>query len=180
MTHCYECGAALEARELEGEGIVPFCPECNTFRFPIFNVAVSAEVLNPTKDKILLIQQHGKKRYILVAGFVNKGESAEHALVREVKEELGLDVQEYRFMKSAYFPKSNTLIFNFNCVVNSEDLSGMTKEVDFAKWFSFDEAKIRISEGVLEEGTLAEKLVNMFLDQYDPSDKFYPYTGIDF
>ena len=180
MKHCYECGAKLEMRELDGEGMVPFCPQCNTFRFPIFNVAVSAEILNPQKDKILLIQQYGKKRYLLVAGFVNKGESAEHALVREVKEEMGLDVLEYKFMKSAYFPKSNTLIFNFNCVVNSEDLSGMTNEVDYSAWFPFDEARERISEGILEEGALAEKLVNMFLDQYSPEDRFYPYTGIEF
>lgn len=180
MKHCFECGAKLEMKELEGEGGVPFCPDCSTFRFPIFNVAVSAEVLNPQKDKILLIQQYGKKRYILVAGFVNKSESAEHALVREMKEELGLDVKEYKFMKSAYFPKSNTLIFNFACVVNSEDLSGITKEVDMATWFSFEEAKVRISEGILEEGTLAEKLVNLFLDEYSPTDRFYPYIDMDF
>lgn len=180
MKHCFECGTKLEMKELEGEGMVPFCPHCNTFRFPMFNVAVSAEILNPEKNKILLIQQYGKKRYILVAGYVNKGESAEHALVREVKEELGLDVLKYRFMKSAYFPKTNTLIFNFACIVHSEDLSGVTKEVDLATWFSFEEAKERISKGVLEEGTLAEKLVHLFLSQYSPDDQFYPYTGIDF
>ncbi|MGI6499066.1 MAG: NAD(+) diphosphatase [Oscillospiraceae bacterium] len=180
MKHCVECGTKLEAKELEGEGWVPFCSTCDAFRFPIFNVAVSAEILNPQKDKILLIQQYGKKRYILVAGFVNKGESAEHALVREVKEEMGLDVGEYRFLKSAYFPKSNTLIFNFVCVATSEDLGGMTKEVDMSEWFSFAEAKKRISEGNLEEGTLAEKLVNLFLDTYSPEDHFCSYTGVEF
>ena len=180
MKHCYECGAKLEMKALEGEGMVPFCPQCNTFRFPIFNVAVSAEILNPQKDKILLIQQYGKKRYLLIAGFVNKGESAEHTLVREIKEEVGLNVLEYKFMKSAYFAKSNTLIFNFACVVDSEDLSGMTKEVDSAAWFPFDEAKVRISEGVMEEGALAEKLLNLFLSEYSPDDRFHPYTGIEF
>ena len=48
-------------------------------------------------SKILLIQQYGKARNILVAGYVNKGESAEEAVVREVKEETGLTVVDYRF-----------------------------------------------------------------------------------
>lgn len=39
--HCYECGTALTERELEGEGIVPYCPQCQQYRFQMYNVAVS-------------------------------------------------------------------------------------------------------------------------------------------
>ena len=110
--------------------MVPFCPSCNTYRFPIFNTAISTEVLY--KDKILLIQQYGRKNYILVAGYINKGESAEEALKREVKEEIGLNVTGCSFVKSEYFPPSNTLMINFSCTVDSDDLSNMTKEVDLS------------------------------------------------
>ena len=55
MKHCFECGTKLEMKELEGEGMVPFCPHCNTFRFPMFNVAVSAEILNPEKNNITIV-----------------------------------------------------------------------------------------------------------------------------
>ena len=39
--HCRACGAALIEKELKGEGVVPFCPVCGEFRFPMYNVAVS-------------------------------------------------------------------------------------------------------------------------------------------
>ncbi len=55
------------------------------FRFPTFSSAISAIVLNPDKNKVLLIQQYERKDNILVAGYINKGENAEQTLVREIK-----------------------------------------------------------------------------------------------
>ena len=57
MKYCYECGTLLELRELDDEGLIPYCKSCEQYRFPIFSTAVSMIVENPTKDKILLIQQ---------------------------------------------------------------------------------------------------------------------------
>ena len=69
--HCFECGMALIEKELEEEGIVPYCPKCQQYRFPMYNVAVSMIVVDEETGKILLIQQYGKPSYILVAGYVN-------------------------------------------------------------------------------------------------------------
>ena len=77
--HCYECGTALTERELEGEGIVPYCPQCQQYRFPMYNVAVSMVVIDEQTGQILLIRQYGKPHFILVAGYVNRGEQLEHA-----------------------------------------------------------------------------------------------------
>ena len=147
MKHCMECGAKLELKYLEKEGMIPYCPICRAFRFPVFNTAVSMIVMNPSQDKILLIQQYGRKDYILVAGYVNKGECAEDAVVREVKEEIGLTVSDLHFNKSLYYEKSNTLLLNFSCTANSDSLEGMTDEVDLATWFSFEEARTNIRHG---------------------------------
>lgn len=160
MKHCYECGTKLTEKLLEGEGTIPYCETCQKFRFPIFNTAVIMVIFNPTKDKILLIQQYGRSRNILVAGYVNRGESAEHAVAREVMEEVGLRVVECTFNKSEYFEKSNTLMLNFVCVVDSEDLSHMTDEVDRAKWFTVEEAKENIFHG-----SLAEKFLLSILEK---------------
>lgn len=43
---CHECGTKLTQKELENEGMVPFCPKCEAFRFPMYNVAVSMIVIN--------------------------------------------------------------------------------------------------------------------------------------
>ena len=80
--------------------MVPYCDHCGQYRFPVFNTAVSMIVTNEDQSKIILIRQYGKPHYILVAGYVNKGEDAEDAAVREVKEEMGLDVIKARFNHS--------------------------------------------------------------------------------
>lgn len=54
--HCFECGTALIEKELEEEGIVPYCPKCQQYRFPMYNVAVSMIVVDEETGKILLIQ----------------------------------------------------------------------------------------------------------------------------
>ncbi|MDO4976417.1 MAG: NUDIX domain-containing protein [Eubacteriales bacterium] len=135
MSHCTVCGGELEDKMLENEGMIPFCNHCGEYRFPMFNTAISAIVYNPDGDKIILIQQYGKKRNILVAGYVTKGEGVEETLVREIKEELGLDVIDYTFNASEYFPPSNTLMVNFACKVSSDSLEHTNEEVDFVDWY---------------------------------------------
>lgn len=56
MNYCMECGTKLELRHLENEGEIPFCSQCNQFRFPIFNTAVSMICIDVKNQKILLIQ----------------------------------------------------------------------------------------------------------------------------
>ena len=158
MTHCMECGELLTEKYLEKEGTIPYCPRCEAFRFPMYNVAVSMEVLNPAKDKVLLIKQYGRGFNVLVAGYVNKGEAAEHAVAREVKEEIGLNVGEISFNMSEYFAPSNTLMVNFSCVAEGEDLSGTNEEIDSAAWYSLEEAKTAI-----KPGSLAEKFLLHYL-----------------
>lgn len=156
MKFCMECGTKLEERFLENEGMIPYCPTCEAFRFPVFNTAVIMIVTTAARDRILLIQQYGRPSYILVAGYVNKGESAEHAVCREIKEELGLDVAELHYNRSEYFPNSNSLMLNFTCVVTDDCLDGMTQEVDKATWFSVEDARKNIRPGSLAQQFLEE------------------------
>jgi NAD+ diphosphatase len=154
MNFCFECGTKLIEKDCSDEGLVPFCKSCNAFRFPIFNTAISTAVFNPAIDKVLLIQQYNRPAYILVAGYVNKGETAEEALTREVSEEIGLSLTRFQYMRSSYFEKSNTLMLNYMSVADSEDLSRVSTEVDVATWFSMEEAKQQIMPGSLAENFL--------------------------
>ena len=97
MEYCRFCGTQLVPRELKNEGMVPYCEKCGEFRFPVFSTAVSMIVMNRRRDRILLIKQYGRDSYILVAGYVNKGEDAENTVRREVAEETGLRVVELHF-----------------------------------------------------------------------------------
>ena len=160
MRFCPECGGKLIVKELEGEGWVPFCPSCGQFRFPMYNVAVSMIVVEERSGRILLIQQYGRPSYILVAGYVNRGESAEQAVLRELKEETGLDAVRIQFNRTRFFEPSNTLMCNFTVFV--EDAGGMraNREIDAYQWFSPEEAVRQI-----RPHSLAEEFLTAFLEK---------------
>lgn len=159
MAYCSECGTLLVERELENEGMIPFCDKCNQYRFPMYNVAVSMIVVNRENGKILLIQQYGRAKNILVAGYVNRGESLEAAVRREVKEETGMNVCSVSFNRTKFFEPSNTLICNFTVFVENDSELNVNHEIDKYEWFSPEEAKVNI----LQE-SLASEFLNLYLE----------------
>ena len=158
--YCRECGAALIEKELKNEGIVPFCPDCGEFRFPMYNVAVSMIVVNRQTNQILLVQQYGKPSYVLVAGYVNRTESLENAVAREIKEETGMTVSEIRFNRTRFFERSNTLMCNFTAFVENDAELQTNEEIDSFAWFSFDDARKNI-----RPNSLAAYFLNTYLDE---------------
>lgn len=62
MNYCMECGTKLELRHLENEGEIPFCSQCNQFRFPIFNTAVSMICIDVKNQKHRLTRAHREKQ----------------------------------------------------------------------------------------------------------------------
>ena len=71
MRYCMHCDSRLDEKYLMGEGMVPYCPECGEFRFPVYRTAVSLIIMNKSLDKVLLIRQFGKGAYTLAAGQVS-------------------------------------------------------------------------------------------------------------
>ncbi|MDE7105922.1 MAG: NUDIX domain-containing protein [Anaeroplasmataceae bacterium] len=159
MKYCVHCGTKLELKELEHEGLIPYCSTCKEFRFPIFNTAVSMIITTKSLDKTLLIEQYGKKKHILVAGYITKGESAEDAARREIYEEVGLHVTKLIFQKTAYFEKSNTLMINFIAVVENDEVHS-NYEIDDYAWYSIEEGMEAISKG-----SLAEEFYKLFYEK---------------
>ncbi len=154
--HCPKCGHPLIEKPLVEEGIVPYCENCNEYRFPFFSVAVSMLVFSPDRNQILLIKQYGRDRNILVAGYVNIQETAEHCLARELMEEVGLEIESYEFNKSLYFDKSNTLILNFAVIAKTKDVKA-NHEVDSYQWFSIPDAVRNV---------VRPSLACQFMDEY--------------
>lgn len=166
MKYCVECGTKLTLKECVNyglsEGLIPYCPNCCEFRFPIFNTAVSTVIFNKDFSKTILIKQYGKDWNILVGGYVNKTENLETALIREVEEELGLTVDNLSFNCSEYFERSNTLLCNFISVAQNEDLSKISAEVDYAQWYEIETAKDAVLHYSLAEKFMLEAFKKIF------------------
>ena len=140
MNYCMQCGTKLQLRRHESEGIIPYCDGCQDWRFPVFNTAVSMIITNEDADRVLMILQYGKPTYVFVAGYVNKGEGAEAAAVREVQEELGMTVTSLHYNISRYYPPRNTLLLNFTVTVKEDD-AHPNEEIDAWRWFTKEEAR---------------------------------------
>lgn len=155
MNYCMQCGAKLRLKcHPQEEKDIPYCDACEAFRWPVFNTACSMIVMNEARDRVILIQQYNRPFYVLVAGYVNQGEDAEHAAAREVREELGLTVTSVRFNHSRFFAPTNTLMLNFTVTV-AEHNAHPNDEVGSWRWFTVDEARASV-----KPGSLARDFVN--------------------
>ena len=125
-----------------------------------YNVAVSMIVVNEEKDEILLIQQYGRPSYILVAGYVSRGEALEDAVVREIREETGMTVSHIKFNRTQYFEKSDVLMCNFTAFVKDASELAPNHEIDSYAWFTRDEARANI-----RPNSLAEYFLVSYLDE---------------
>ena len=157
INYCPECGRKLRMKEQHNSPPAPYCDGCGDYRFPIFSTAVAVVLLNPARTHMILIRQYGEAKWMLVAGYIDKGETAEHAVAREVREELGMTVRDISFLGSHYYQPSETLMLNYCAVVvESEAVPGW--EVDSWEWVPVEDAL-----SLAEPGDLAE----VFLLDYE-------------
>ncbi len=159
--YCPVCGEKLALFLHEQEGLVPYCKHCGEFRFPQFATAVSMVVTNRARDKILLAKHTGQPDFILFAGYVKKGETAEKTVTREFKEETKLNVVKYKYMSSRYHEPHNVLMLNFLVIAENGEIILDKNELDEAVWFDFDGALEAIRKGSDAEAFLKNAIAEL-------------------
>ena len=131
---CGKCGTKTTEKPDERAII---CPNCNTVVFPKISPAIIVAIL--CKDKILLAHNSNfeQKRYSLVAGYVDVGETLEETVMREVKEEVGLDVKNIRYYKSQPWAFSGSMMIGFTAEADdTQPIRPDNVEITEADWFS--------------------------------------------
>lgn len=133
--HCPRCGAPTE--RIAGEW-GKRCPACRYEHFPHLHPAVI--VLVRDGDRCLLTRKSGwvPGRYGLVAGFVDNGESLEGAARREVKEEVGVDVDDLAYVGSQNWPFPSQVMIGFVARYAGGELVIDREELEDARWFPAD------------------------------------------
>jgi len=160
--YCPQCGEKLYPKTCGDEGAVPYCRKCLrpffSFSYPC---AVCLCITEDGREIALIKQKHVSDSYINVAGFVKCGETPEETAVREVKEELGLDVLSCRYLNSCYSEKSDSLMLGFVCTVKKTELKPSC-EIDEAEWFPIDTAEEKLCRDCV--GSI---LFNCFMKTHD-------------
>ena len=160
FTYCPHCGSKLIKKEIGDEGERPYCKECSIPLWDMFTTSIIAAVVNEYGEVALLRQNYvSTSNYILLAGIMKLGESAEDTVIREVKEEIGQDVENLEFMGTFPYEKKEMLMLAFMARVKKKDffLSG---EVDSVKWVKLEEAP-----SLMREGSIAWQLVNRVMEK---------------
>jgi NAD+ diphosphatase len=131
--YCGKCGAKTAVKTDERAII---CPVCNHVVYPKISPAVIVAIIS--NDKILLAHNSNFRSnwYSLVAGYADIGESLEETVIREVKEEVGLDITNIRYYKSQPWPFSGSMMIGFFADADDKQLIRPdNKEISDASWF---------------------------------------------
>ena len=162
--HCARCGAATSPAK---GGSIRRCDVDGSEHFPRTDPAVIMLVTDGA-DRCVLGRQAiwPAGRYSTLAGFVEPGESAEQAVVREVAEETGLGVRDvvYRGSQPWPFPASLMLGYRAICAADAEP-QARDGELEDARWFGKDE--LRAAKGTLlpTPVSIAWHLITEWLDE---------------
>jgi NAD+ diphosphatase len=146
-TFCPRCGSPTEPIMA---GNARRCPADRSEHFPRTDPAVIMLVTDPA-DRCLLARnvQWPPRRVSVLAGFVEPGESAEHAVAREVREETGIVVTRVTYAGSQPWPMPHNLMLGFRAEAADTTITVDAEEIAEARWYSRDDLRAAIEDGDL-------------------------------
>ncbi|GAB3264870.1 NAD(+) diphosphatase [Chitinimonas naiadis] len=160
------CGVCATPTELKPTERARVCPACSHVVYPRLSPAMMALIW---RDKELLLArapQFAPGMYSALAGFVEAGESLEECVVREIREEVGVEVRNLRYYGSQSWPFPHSLMIAFTAEWVSGDIVPQPEEIEHAAWFPLDALPgipprfsisghlIRDTVATLQQGTL--------------------------
>ena len=160
FTYCPHCGSSLIKKEIGDEGMIPFCEKCDIPLWDMFTTCIIAAVVNKNEEIALLRQNYvSTTNYVCVAGIMKIGESAEETVIREVGEEIGLQVNDLQFIKSYPYDSKEMLMLGYKATVEKQNFT-LSNEVDSVEWIPFNKAL-----SLLREGSIGWQLVNEVINR---------------
>ena len=156
--YCSRCGTPTEQRRDERARA---CPNCGRVAYPPISPAIMVLV---TRGRELLLARKAEwaeGRYSAVAGFVEPGEMLEQTVVRETREEVGVEITNIRYFGSQPWPFPHSLMIAYTAEYAGGEVRPDGVEIHEARWFDVDELpklppSISISRRLIE--TIAARL----------------------
>ncbi len=150
---CGRCGQATHESERDRSTV---CSGCKLNFYP--RLSPSIIVLVHKGDDVLLgrNQMFPEGLFSTLAGFVEPGESIEETVIREVKEEVGVNVGNLNYCGSQPWPFPNSLMLGFHAEYQSGEIVLQEDEIAEAGWFPCTElplipGKFAISRWLIDE-----------------------------
>ncbi|MBP2146282.1 NAD+ diphosphatase [Methanofollis sp. W23] len=132
---CGRCGEPTVWKEGE---VAKVCPACGESVYPTLAPAVIVLVRRGREVLFVRSPRFPPGRYSLIAGFVEPGETLEHAAAREVAEETGVSIKNLRYAGSQPWPFPHSLMAGFFAEYAGGEVRPDGVEVEEAGWFPPD------------------------------------------
>ena len=160
---CGRCGVGTVPCPTE---LAKKCPQCGMLFYPRLSPAVI--VLVRRGDSILLARSPGfpPGMYSALAGFVEPGESIEETISREVREEVGVKVENVRYFGSQPWPFPHSLMIGFTADYAGGKLHVEPTEIEDAGWFGAGDLPT-----VPPKISIARAMIDSFVAQHGRGSK---------
>ena len=161
---CPRCG---QPTTVVNGGFARHCDVCDHEHFPRTDPAVIVAVVDDQDRLLLGSQVSWGNRVSVLAGFVEAGESLEHAIHREIAEEVNISLTDLRYFGSQPWPFPRSLMVGFSARATSTDICVDADEIEFADWFTRDQVTRDVASGVLSlpgRSSIASRLLKAWLD----------------
>jgi NAD+ diphosphatase len=164
--HCGRCGHATDVHQA---GHRRRCPNCGLVQFPRTDPAVT--MLVHSGDRCLLSRRHGAPahRWSALAGFLEPGETPEEAVVREAREETGVEVTGVEYLTSQPWPFPSALMIGFWAFADPDGAAApepQAGELVEARWWERGELAAALEAeriGIPPPGTIGNFLISTWL-----------------
>ena len=135
-THQF-CGACGAATVLSSKDRSRSCPQCRIPMYPRLAPAMIVAVEKGNEILLACSAHFPPEIFSVLAGFIEPGESAEEAVIREVWEETRIVVENVRYFDSQPWPFPNSLMLGFTAEYKSGEIdTSHDDEVEAAGWFA--------------------------------------------
>jgi NAD+ diphosphatase len=147
---CARCGSPTSAANA---GWATRCTGCGREEYPRTDPAVICLVHDddgPAGSHVLLARQPiwPPHRYSVLAGFVEAGESLEACVAREIREEVGVDVRDIRYLGSQPWPFPRSIMIGFAATADrAATLKPADGEIEDARWVPRSDVRAAIDAG---------------------------------
>jgi len=141
MKYCPECASTLTERRLDGvERKVCVSQSCSFVHWDNPVPVVAALVQHQGKIVLARNSQWPEGMFSLVTGYLERNETAEQAVLREVKEEIGLDAKVQEFLGCYSLIEKNQIILAHWVLATGELKTG--SEISEVKILTREELKL--------------------------------------
>lgn len=137
------------------------CPDCGNTVYPRISPATITAIFRGKQILLAHNRNFNKDMYSLVAGYVEPGETLEHCVEREIREEVGIRVKNIRYAGSQPWPFPDSLMLAFTAEYESGEIAVDNVEITDAGWFEADHLPL-----IPSIDSIAGRLIRRYRDLY--------------